>query len=214
MDGALPLFPATPRPGTIHRGRRVTAEAPTGGVPVLRDPAPDLGPENGAQRRTTTPATSRPGDTVCVNAGDDKNHQKRSTVLLGPRLGHFCATCIRKRNKDKKQTAKEKRTERIYELTPKEVRAIRDEMPKNVRGVPVCPGCLFATGQSRALATDHDHEKENAGVPMRDCVRGFLCSTCNQMIEKYGVAGFRRLIDYILDPPAPRALAKLDRKAE
>lgn len=149
----------------------------------------------------------------CVNAEDDKNHAKRPTTLLGPRLGWFCVTCIRNRKKVKKQTAKEKRLERIYELTPEEAQAIRDEMPKNVKGIPVCPGCLTATGASKALATDHDHEMEAAGYPMRECVRGFLCSTCNQMIEKYGVEGFLRLIAYITDPPAPRALAKLDRKA-
>jgi len=83
-------------------------------------------------------------------------------------------------------------------------------MPVNQRGIPVCPGCETATGATRALAADHDHEKEKAGLPMRDTIRGFLCSTCNQMIEKYGVNGLQRLIEYILDPPAPRALAKLD----
>lgn len=155
----------------------------------------------------------RPVTTPCVNAGDDKNHAKRPTTLLGPRLGWFCVTCIRDRKKTKKATAKAKRLERIYELTDEEVQAIRDEMPKNAKGIPVCPGCLTATGASKALAADHDHEKEAAGIPMRDCVRGFLCSTCNQNIEKYGIEGFLRLIEYIRNPPAPRALAKLDRKA-
>lgn len=147
----------------------------------------------------------------CVNAAGDVNHGKRPTTLLGPRLGHWCVTCVRARKKTKKQATKAKRIERVYELTEDEVQAIRSEMPKNARGVPVCPGCEWATGASKALAVDHDHDKEAAGFPMRDCVRGFLCSTCNQMIEKYGVPGLLRLIEYIQNPPAPRALAKLDR---
>jgi hypothetical protein len=145
----------------------------------------------------------------CVNAGDDARHAKRPTTLIGPRIGHMCVTCVRLRKKTKKTVAKEKRLERIFELTPEMVQAIRDEMPKNARGIPVCPGCLTATGESKALATDHDHDLEKAGLPMVETIRGFLCSTCNQMIEKYGVPGFLRLIDYIENPPAPRALAKL-----
>jgi hypothetical protein len=157
--------------------------------------------------------TGRPAQHPCVNAEGDKNHAKRPTTLLGPRLGWFCVSCIRNRNKTKKATTKAKRLERIYELSDEEVQAIRDEMPKNSKGIPVCPGCLTATGASKALAADHDHAMEAAGYPMRECVRGFLCSTCNQMIEKYGIEGFLRLIAYITDPPAPRALAKLGRRS-
>lgn len=146
----------------------------------------------------------------CVASDDDRRHEMRPTTLLGPRLGWWCATCRQKRKKTRKAVNRAKRRERIYELSEEDAQAIREDMPKNKNGVPVCPGCEWATGASKALAVDHDHAKEAAGEPMRDCVRGFLCSTCNQMIEKYGVEGLRRLIAYILDPPAPRALAKLD----
>jgi hypothetical protein len=149
--------------------------------------------------------------TACAGAGGDLNHQKRPTTLLGPRLGWFCTTCIRNRKTTKKALAKSKRLERIFGLTDAEVEAIRADMPKNRKGIPVCPGCLVATGASRALAVDHDHVKEAQGLPIRETVRGFLCSTCNQMIEKYGVAGLGRLIAYINDPPAQRVLAAMDR---
>jgi recombination endonuclease VII len=155
-------------------------------------------------------AVSPAGAVPCVNAGDDINHGKRPTKQLGARLGWWCATCTRERVKAKRLSARLSRLERVYGLTDQEVAAIRSTMPLNAAGVPVCPGCLTATGASKALATDHDHDLEAAGVPIRDTVRGFLCSTCNQMIEKYGVAGLLRLIAYLQDPPAPKALAALD----
>jgi hypothetical protein len=108
--------------------------------------------------------------------------------------------------------AKQGRLERVYGLSADDVEAIRAEMPVNAKGEPVCPGCLTATGASKALAADHDHDLEDQGLPMRDTIRGFLCSSDNQLIERLGVNGLQRLIDYLLDPPAPRALAKLDRE--
>jgi hypothetical protein len=157
---------------------------------------------------TQNQALNRP----CVNAGEDLNHEQRPTTLLGPRLGWWCTTCLRARTRSRKTTGKAKRLERVYGLSEEDTAAIRAEMPVNAIGVRVWRGCETATGASKAVAADHDHEKEAAGVPMRDTIRGFLCSSCNQAIEKYGVAGFLRLIDYIRDPPAPKALAKLDAK--
>jgi hypothetical protein len=142
----------------------------------------------------------------CVNAGNDKNHAKRATTQLGPRLGFWCTTCIRERKRTKKTKAREAHVARTYGLSAEDVEKLLDDMPKNKNGVPVCPGCLFATGASKALATDHDHDLEALGIPIRETVRGLLCSTCNQTIGKYGVAGLKRLIEYQINPPAPRVL--------
>ena len=62
----------------------------------------------------------------------------------------------------------------------------------------VCYLCRRATGASKRLAVDHNHETGE--------VRGLLCGPCNKVL---GVARddpeyFRRAIDYLTDPPARR----------
>lgn len=141
-----------------------------------------------------------------MNAGADRNHQKRATELLGPRLGFWCATCRRARKKGAKAKVRAARQVRVYGLSPEDVAAIRSTMPRNAAGVPVCPGCLRATGATKSLATDHDHVKERLGLPARETVRGFLCGPCNQTIGRYDIAGLLRLANYLKNPPAPRAL--------
>ncbi len=58
---------------------------------------------------------------------------------------------------------------------------------------------------------DHDHAKQAAGVPVRECVRGILCSTCNRYLGHIGddpAVGIR-LAMYLIDPPAPKVLRDL-----
>ncbi len=44
----------------------------------------------------------------------------------------------------------------------------------------VCAGC----GGTRKtnLDCDHDHKKEKAGLPPRECLRGLLCRSCNKLL--------------------------------
>ncbi len=58
---------------------------------------------------------------------------------------------------------------------------------------------------------DHDHAKQAAGIPVRDTVRGILCSTCNRYLGHIGddpAVGIR-LAMYLIDPPAPGVLRDL-----
>jgi hypothetical protein len=143
---------------------------------------------------------------VCVHAGDDSNHAKRPTTLLGPRLGYWCTTCRRQRIKEQKTARRTYHLIKTYGISPEDVALIVAMMPTNRAGVKVCPGCLTATGARKALAADHDHRLAERGLPARETVRGFLCGPCNQTIGRYGPAGLRRLADYLENPPAPRAL--------
>lgn len=74
-----------------------------------------------------------------------------------------------------------------------------------------CWICRVATGKTKRLAPDHDHNCI-AGHP-RDkacklCLRGLLCGPCNFMvIGRLDPAGLQRAYWYLLDPPAPRLLA-------
>lgn len=139
---------------------------------------------------------------VCKEAGDDIRHQKRAAPFPGPR----CYSCHHARRHTVKARARVLHVERTYGLSEQDVEAVRETMPLNGRGMRVCPGCKRATGLTKALAVDHDHEKERQGLPIRETVRGFLCSTCNQMIGKYDISALLRLVDYLRNPPAFSAL--------
>lgn len=69
-----------------------------------------------------------------------------------------------------------------------------------------CAICLVATGRTKALAVDHDHSCCPAGGSCGNCVRGLLCSRCNQMIGhgRDNPEFFRRAATYIETPPFQR----------
>jgi hypothetical protein len=138
---------------------------------------------------------------VCKSAGDDLAHQKRPATQPGPR----CATCWREVKRERKAKARAMHVARTYGLSQDDVDAIKATMPTNAAGIPVCPGCLYATGASKALAIDHDHVLERRGLPARETVRGILCGPDNQVIG-LGLARLKRLVAYLENPPAPEAL--------
>lgn len=62
-----------------------------------------------------------------------------------------------------------------------------------------CAICQIATGKTKRLAVDHDHDTGQ--------VRGLLCGPCNQLIgRRYGIEALARAINYLADPPAPKIL--------
>ena len=142
----------------------------------------------------------------CVNSQPGEPHAKRPTTRKGPRSPWLCASCSRASQTARKRATALKRLEKVYGLSPEDLELVRGTLPLNERGVPVCAGCMRATGATKALAVDHDHELERQGLPTRETVRGILCGPCNQVIGRLGAAGLRRLADYLDDPPAPRVL--------
>lgn len=142
----------------------------------------------------------------CVQSEPGTPHAKRPTTLLGPRLGYWCTTCTRGRKRATKVQRRSAHVSGTYGLSPEDVDAIRATMPQNDAGARVCPGCQRATGAVKALAVDHDHRLERAGLPMRETVRGFLCGPCNQLIGRWTPTALLRLAAYQIDPPAFDAL--------
>lgn len=58
-----------------------------------------------------------------------------------------------------------------------------------------CAICRRATGKTRRLAVDHDHQTGE--------VRGLLCSPCNrELIGRHPPDALQRAIDYLTNPPA------------
>ncbi len=66
-----------------------------------------------------------------------------------------------------------------------------------------CAICQWATGRTKRLAVDHDHQTGE--------VRGLLCGPCNQTIGRLRDAAeaFDRAAEYLRNPPARRVLAEL-----
>lgn len=70
-----------------------------------------------------------------------------------------------------------------------------------------CAGCGKATGATKRLAVDHDHElaklhdhPDDEGCP--ECIRCLACGVCNQILGRYDVPALARLIR-ILGPNPP-----------
>lgn len=70
-----------------------------------------------------------------------------------------------------------------------------------------CAICCRATGASKRLAVDHDHKCDTGAHPhqfgCRECVRGLLCSRCNEFlghIRDDARAG-ERIARYLRTPP-------------
>jgi len=104
-----------------------------------------------------------------------------------------CKPCFRKQQRASTVARK-------YSLPPETYAAI-----KHLQGGR-CAICQFATGASKALAVDHDHKCCPPGQSCGKCVRGLLCSTCNQMLgfSRDNPALFERAIEYLANPPANR----------
>lgn len=62
-----------------------------------------------------------------------------------------------------------------------------------------CAICRIATGRTRRLAVDHDHE---TGL-----VRGLCCSSCNYtLLGRFGPDMMRRALEYLESPPAVKVI--------
>lgn len=102
-----------------------------------------------------------------------------------------CKPCYRKQ-----QHAS--RVKRQYNITADAYEAIKAHQGGT------CAICLVATGRSKALAIDHDHsccpDKSSCG----SCVRGLLCTRCNQMLGhgRDEPEFFLRAAEYLQNPPA------------
>ena len=113
-----------------------------------------------------------------------------------PVPGNRCVTHEREKKKQRRESARANRWEKVYALAEWEYWAIHSEQNG------VCFICERAkgVGQTR-LVVDHCHE---SGL-----VRGLLCKKCNLDVLGFSrddVDFFRRAIDYLERPPAIRAL--------
>lgn len=119
--------------------------------------------------------------------------EKALQVRPAPYPGPRCFTHHLARQKALKTAAQERRDVQLYGLR----RGGYALLLREQNGV--CAICMRATGRTRRLCVDHDHE---TGV-----VRGLLCSTCNKILghARDDQEFFRRAMNYLEFPPAERA---------
>lgn len=102
-----------------------------------------------------------------------------------PHPGPRCATHNREFKKGQRARNHDRMVVKTYGLEPGEYERLYAEQGGK------CAICQRATGKTKRLAVDHDHE---TGL-----VRGLLCGPCNQLVGyfKNSPETFRRAADYL-----------------
>lgn len=124
---------------------------------------------------------------------------------LAPHPGPRCATHHRAVRKARRASSKTTRVEKTYGLPA----SVQDAIRAKQGGV--CAICGPRTGRSgkyKALAVDHDHSCCSGSTSCGQCVRGFLCGTCNSMLghQHDDIDTFLRAAEYLRNPPAREVL--------
>lgn len=124
----------------------------------------------------------------------------RPTPYAGPR----CTTHWREKKRADRQRNHGRHVEKTYGITPEEYADIY--LAQGGR----CAICQKATGATKKLAVDHDHQAgcdHDPNTGCRRCVRGALCSVCNAIVVgRYNIEALARAINYLVDPPAQKVL--------
>lgn len=104
----------------------------------------------------------------------------------------FCGNCTIKVKAARREAAHAARILKVYGITKAQYDALYALQGGR------CALCQRATGATKKLAVDHDHETGK--------VRGLLCGTCNKIVGHARDDGmfFKRGYWYLIDPPFDR----------
>lgn len=121
---------------------------------------------------------------------------KRVAKEPGPR----CTTHHRAVLKARRAASHAKRVQGVYGLEPGDYERLHE-----AQGGKCAVSKCRATGKTKKLAVEHDHDKEYLG---RDSVRGLMCGPHNQWIGQAGddPEVFESLAEYLRNPPAHKVL--------
>lgn len=141
--------------------------------------------------------------TVCVDCGklpaaEQPKVPRDTDVDVHPRSPR-CATHRRIKRKQAKADQRVAYQTRVYGLSADDHAELLEYQGGR------CYICQRATGRTKALATDHNHDCCPGDTSCGQCVRGKLCTTCNRIvIGQYDVDALLRAVEYLHDPPMAR----------
>jgi Recombination endonuclease VII len=117
----------------------------------------------------------------------------------GPRTQR-CVTHRRAAKKRARTLAHGRRIMHGYGLTPEQYNLLYQYQGGR------CFVCKVATGKTRALAVEHEHNMEGCTHPPEHgclrCIRALCCKRCNRLVAFLDTGALYRAILLINDPPA------------
>lgn len=144
------------------------------------------------------------GPVLCVDCIKEGVTTFRAIVEgCGPRTP-LCLTHKRARKKAASARAHELRTEKNFEISAE----LYWDLYAAQGGR--CYVCRVASGKTKRLAVEHDHEvaKNECGHdPAKGCphcIRGLACGRCNRLVAFLGPDALARAITLQVNPPAQR----------
>lgn len=144
----------------------------------------------------------------------DCKSTSRKLVQTGART-HRCVTCLRKKKLTRSESSHTRRMQAEYKLSPGEYKMLYEAQGG------MCYTCGPWTGNrglSKRLSVDHDHSCCPKPPICGKCIRGLICSPCNELIGRVGDSAghaFERLqayVDYLKNPPAQPLLNEIRKK--
>ena len=138
-------------------------------------------------------------DKPCKDCVAEGITTKRPAEKPGPR----CVTHWRAVVNARKYSAHARRLENNFGISDEQYWRIYESQDGR------CYICQRATGKTKRLAVDHDHDlcEHDPKVGCPQCIRALLCGPCNQMVGRYRVDALQRAIIVLTDPPAQRILS-------
>lgn len=118
-----------------------------------------------------------------------------------------CFRCQKIAERKQRETRHETHISTTYGITSKDYKSLLAFQAGK------CAICTRATGRTKRLAVDHDHScllGHNPAQGCRECVRGLLCSTCNEFIGRMhdDPRVGDRMAKYLRTPPWHELLAR------
>lgn len=118
----------------------------------------------------------------------------------GPRKPR-CATHHRAWRKRAQSNAHARMVQFVYEMPQETYDALYEAQGGR------CFICRVATGKTKRLAVEHDHNCTQGHPPDRGCPkcwRALTCGRCNRLVAFLGPEALARAIELLVDPPAQR----------
>lgn len=145
--------------------------------------------------KVPTPPSVSSGKQACFRCNSTTRKLK---PVAGTKTIVGCGECIRARKKGNQLKGRANRQLKVFGITLAE----GDLVITAQGGGCICAPWTGYNGNSRSLSTDHDHASGE--------IRGKLCKHCNDLLGrvKDDPEYFRRMIDYLENPPARLALGR------